>query len=718
MTNRYITIICCVTAGLISTTSIADENSGNILNSEEIIITGEVEGYKTVRSAGLKTNALLLDTPQTVSAFNQQQIQDQAIQDIEDITRYTPGVTISQGEGHRDAIVIRGQRTTGDFFVDGIRDDVQYYRPLYNLERVEVHKGPNALIFGRGSGAGNINRVTKTPILNDRFTNIGGSGNTFGAYQFTVDGNTYVNKDIAVRFNGLAEGFENHRDFFDGERYAINPTIAAIISNKTRVQFSYEYIDDDRVVDRGIPSTAGTVAGTRANPVGPVNGFEDTFFGSPGANNTTLQAHIIRGRLFHDFNENHSVNLTLQYADYDKAYANLFPVASDLANNSVTLDGYEDTTDRENAIAQLNFLSDVMTGNIEHELLYGFEFGHQKTANARKNAFFPTGNVGDSSQDTFAFSDPLNIAAFSFPVRNRDRSSEATFTSIFFQDQITVTEQFQVLAGVRVDRFDIDVIDQIEINDGAADGNNGFLGRVDTEISPRLGFIYKPVEDISFYTSFSQSFLPRSGDQFLTLSPTTASLQPEEFTNYEFGVKWDLFDSLSFTSSVFRLNRESGTTVDPTNPLNTILISSKTEGLELQLVGNVLADWQINAGYSYLHGKEKGRVVGGASDNRTLREVPEHNFSIWNRYDFTSKFAMGLGLIHQSEQFTSNGNTVELPSFVRVDTAAYYTVNKNLRLQLNIENLFDEEYFPASHNDNNISTGEPINARLSVNMSF
>ena len=237
-------------------------------------------------------------------------------------------------------------------------------------------------------------------------------------------------------------------------------------------------------------------------------------------------------------------------------------------------------------------------------------------------------------------------------------------------------------------------------------------------MSPRVGLIVKPIADVSVYASYSQSFLPRSGDQFLTLTPTTESLQPEEFKNYEFGVKWDVTNSLAFTSSVFRLERDSGTTVDPTNPLNTILVSSETEGLELQLVGQLMPSWKINAGYSYLDGREDGRVVGGVSDNRTLREVPEHQFSVWNRYDVTSRLGLGLGVIHQSSQFASNGNTVELPSYTRVDAAGYYTLTNKIRLQVNVENLFDEDYFPNSHNDNNITTGEPLNARFAVLVDF
>ncbi len=680
--------------------------------TEQIIVTGETVGYVAVKSAGLKTDIPLLDTPQTVSVFTKEQLEDQALQDMGDVLRYAPGVSINQGEGHRDQISIRGQNTTADFFLDGMRDDVQYFRPLYNLDRIEIHKGANALIFGRGGGGGTINRVTKTPVAGEQFSTINASGDTFGAYQFTLDSNAAIGDKAAIRLNALAEGLNNHRDEFDGDRYAINPTVAASLSDRTRVQFSYEYVNDDRVVDRGVPSTAG---GTVANPAGPLKRFDDTFFGSPNQNETTFEAHVVRGRIFHDFNDNHRVNATLHYADYDKFYQNLFPIGSDVTNGSVSLDGYRDTTVRENFIAQINFLSDIQTGPLGHQLLYGFEYGNQETENARDDAFFA---VSADDQITFPFTDPLQIPSFSFPVTNRDRDSEAEFFSVYIQDQISIGEYIQLVGGVRYDRFDIEVRDQIEINDGAADGNDGMLGRVDEEYSPRAGIIVKPRDNVSIYASYSLSFLPRSGDQFLSLSPSTESLSPEEFENIELGAKWDIYPGLSFTTAIFRLERDSGTTVDPNDPGNTILIGSVTEGFEVQLQGQLTSNWQINTGYSYLDAEEDGRVVAGVSNNRMLNGVPEHLFSMWNLYDINPKLGVGLGIIHQSSQFAAIDNTVELPSFTRVDAAIYYEINSRLNAQVNIENLFNTDYFPAAHNNNNISTGEPVNARFSLNYSF
>ena len=223
-------------------------------DTNEIVVTGEKIGYVAISSAGLKTDTPLLDTPQTVSVITREQLEDQALQDISDILRYTPGASTGQGEGHRDQITIRGQNTTADFFVDGIRDDVQYFRPLYNVERVEIHKGSNAMIFGRGGGGGIINRVTKTPLTGETFGTITGSADSFSAFYFSGDANAAINDNAAFRVNGLYEEFDNHRDFYEGRRFAVNPTIAAELDDDNRILFSYEHVNDRRVVDRGIPS--------------------------------------------------------------------------------------------------------------------------------------------------------------------------------------------------------------------------------------------------------------------------------------------------------------------------------------------------------------------------------------------------------------------------------------------------------------------------------
>ena len=282
---RNLLIISAATLALPGTAlaSEAGDESGNT-----ILVIGKSDGYLTIDSAtATKTDTPLIDVPQTISAVTREQIEDQAHRSLADVLRYVPGVTIGQGEGNRDQITLRGQNTTADFFLDGVRDDVQYFRNLYNVERVEVLKGPYALIFGRGGGGGIVNRVQKTPST-DRFF-MGGevSINTFGAWEVAADLNAPIAEGAAFRLNAFYEKLNNHRDFFDGERYAVNPYIAFELAPGWKAGISYEYVHDDRVTDRGIPSLNGE----------PLPGHRDTFFGVPDVNRTGLEAHIVKARL-------------------------------------------------------------------------------------------------------------------------------------------------------------------------------------------------------------------------------------------------------------------------------------------------------------------------------------------------------------------------------------------------------------------------------------
>nr|WP_220099532.1 TonB-dependent siderophore receptor [Alteromonas lipotrueiana] len=687
----------------LSTAHAQTETTAKESDLERITVRGAFFGQQVADA--VKTPTLLINVPQSVSVISEEQIDEQALFSVADVMQYTPGVSVGLGEDHRDQITIRGQNTTADFFVDGLRDDVQYFRPLYNLERVEVLRGANALLFGRGGGGGVVNRVTKVAELDEDFTTLSAGIDTFSAGSISIDSNKILENNQAFRFNGVFDTIDNHRDFKDGERFALNPTYSWQVDSNTVLRASYEYVDDDRVVDRGVPSLDGE----------PLMNAQDTYFGKPDFNNTTLEAHIAKVRVEHRINNSWTSNATLQYADYDKLYQNLYPVNFDDTAGTVTLDGYKDTTSRQNTLLQVNLVGQLDGFGVAHTLLMGAEYGDQDTENARRDAFF------DQSQDdqvTFMFSNPLDIPQMSLTDPVRDRASEVTFTSLFVQDEVELTEQWMVVAGLRYDNFDIDVADKIEAANGSQDGNNGLLSSSDTEMSPRLGLIYKPMENISLYASYSKSFLPRSGDQFLSLSLTSQALDAEEFENRELGVKWNISNALSVNAAVFEVERENGVTQDPNNPERSILTGTETTGFEIQMVGQITKQWEINAGYSNLDGEELGRVVDGEIANRDLAQLPEHKFTLWNQYSLTNDWRLGLGVLYQSEQYATLNNEVELPDFWRVDAAVYYDYSDKMQVQLNVENVFDEEYFPSAHNANNIGTGEPVNARLSMQYKF
>jgi catecholate siderophore receptor len=687
--------IVCIAATLAAVSPAnAEDVAADDYDGETIVVTGASDGYAASNIVtATKTDTPLLDVPQTVNVITREQLDDQGHHSLADVLRYVPGTTVGQGEGNRDQITLRGQNTTADFFVDGVRDDVQYFRGLYNLERVEVLKGPYALIFGRGGGGGIVNRVQKSPLTEDAFVAGRASVNSFGAYDFSADINQPFSDAIAFRLNATYENLDNHRDFYDGERYAVNPYIAAKLGENWNVGLSYEYVNDDRALDRGVPSSGGV----------PLTGFRDQFFGVPGVNRTTLEAHIAKLRIDGDLTDTLKFSSTLLYGDYDKSYTNVFANGAVNANNEVALAGYIDPTTRQNFIAQANLIWELQTGGIGHKVLFGTEYGDQQSTNQRRNAVL---------SQAFIDLDAPVFPTVTFPAVNRDTVSDVEFFSAYVQDQISVGDHFDIVAGLRYDSFDI------KGTDLAATPDRPFA-RKDDKISPRLGLIFKPQENVSIYASYSRSFQPRSGDQFLTLTTQQEGLAPEEFTNYELGAKWDVRPNFNLTAAVFQLERTNATTPDPANVTQTIIAgSTRVKGVELSATGRIRADWQISAGYTYQDAFLRG------NDDVRLAQVPKHQISLWNRYDVNDKLGAGLGVIHQSSQFAANripGVVVpatRLPSFTRVDAALFYTVSEQVKVQLNVENLFDTEYFSDAHNNNNISTGAPINGRLSVQFKF
>jgi catecholate siderophore receptor len=672
-------------------------------NIEQVTVRGAYFGQQV--ASGAKTPTLLVNVPQAISITTAEQIQDQAMTSIAEVMQFTPGVSIGQGEDHRDQITLRGQNTTADFFVDGLRDDVQYFRPLYNLERVEVLRGSNALLFGRGGGGGVINRITKTAQTDESFTVVSGRVDSFGATLATVDTNVRISENQALRLNAMTQGIDNHRDFKDGDRWAINPTYTLKLSDQTTIVASWETIDDERVVDRGVPSLAGR----------PARGFTDTFFGDPKRNGMTFEGDIFRLRADHRFSDQWSGNATVQWADYDKFYENIYPIGFDATANSVSFDGYYDAQARENLLAQFNLIGQIEALGFRHTILMGIEAGEQDSANERADSrFFAT----NDDQISIMFTDPLSIPEYDYTAPVRSTTSDVSFISGFIQDEIQLNDHWILVAGARIDRFEIDVVDAIEIADGTSDGNDGFIGSSDTEVSPRAGLIYKPSADLSFYVSFSKSFLPRSGDQFLTLTPSAAALAPEEFENQEIGFKWNVSDNLSVALAAFEITRENGVAVDPNDPERSVLTGTETRGAEFEIVGNPTDRLSINASYSYLDGKELGQFQNGFPANQRIAQLPRHKVTVWADYTVASTLRAGLGVIYQDEQFATLSNAVTLPSFTRVDAAVFWDATDRLSLQINAENIFDERYFPDSHNDDNISVGRPANVAVSASYRF
>jgi len=691
--------LLCAGAAFVSVPALAEDAAEqpqrNYLPSD-IVVTGERGGYDyDDGSSATKTPTPLIDVPQGVSFITEDQLEDQSIRQLNDALRYIPGISLESGEGHRDEVFIRGQESTADFYIDGLRDDAQYYRPLYNIERVEVLKGANALIFGRGAGGGAINRVAKRADFSGNAVSGEASVDTFGAFALLGDANQVVSDTLAVRLNATYEEFDNDRDFYEGRFIGFSPTATVEFSPATTFIANYTYDDDKRVTDRGVPALGN----------GPLRGYDSTFFGDPGFNESRAKVHIGRARLEHRFTEGLSSNATVQYANYDKVYANILPRNLTDNGQSVRFGGYRDYTQRENVIAQANLIWEADFGGIGSTLLIGAEAGWQDTQNGRDGVSFDDGDAATLNDDTVPLADRIFVPPFALNVGQRARDSQLQTLSFYIQEQLEIGEFVELVGGLRYDRFDLDTVDLVDGVDGS---------RVDERVSPRVGVIVKPVSDLSIYASYSESFLPQAGDQFLSLSPEDSAFEPEKFINYELGAKWAPLERVLVTAAIFRLERTNIRAVDPLDPqLTTLAGESRTEGVELGLVGEITPFWQANLGYTYLDGELLNDNDFGPAGQR-LQQLPKHSISAWNRFDVTEALGFGLGVIHQSDQFASFSNDVVLPSYWRVDAAAFYTVSERLSFQLNIENLFDETYYPSAHGDNNIQPADPFSARIGV----
>jgi len=658
----------------------------------------EYQARKT-RSA-TKTDTDLLDVPQAVTVVTDKLIADQAMTSLADTLRYMPGVGTAQGEGNRDTPVLRGNSTTADFFVDGIRDDVQYIRDVYNVERVEALKGPNAMIFGRGGGGGVINRVTRQAD---------GESHRAGSLQLgsgnrrrgTLDYGTGIGEDAGFRINAVYEDSESFRDGFQLERYGINPSFGIDLGARTRLQASYERFHDERVADRGVPSLDGR----------PLDVDPSTFFGNPAQSPVDATVDAFDAVLEHAFEGGTSLRNHLRWADYDKFYQNVFPGAVDAATQTVALAAYNNATTRRNLFNQTDLTWHAATGKVGHTLLAGAEFGRQETDNLRMTGYFgPPGSTATSVQA------PLDDPASASPVEFRqdeddaDNHGVARVAAVYLQDQIQLSPRWQAIVGLRYDDFSVEL----------RDNRTGEILRSDDRLlSPRAGLVFKPVDAVSLYASYSMSYQPRAGDQLASLRASNAALDPETFRNREIGAKWDLRPDLSASIAVYRLDRGNVAVVDPADATRSILVDGQAaKGVELGIAGRLTDAWQLMGGYAYQSGELTSTQSATALAGNRLAQLPRHSASLWNRYDFNPVFGAGLGIVHRGAIFANIDNQVTVPAFTRFDAALYWTVNPSLQLQLNVENIGNKRYFASAHSNNNISPGTPRSAWLSVNYRY
>lgn len=700
-----------ILAILVLGASAARASEEEVAEVSPVVVTASADdGYRPDRlDTALRVATDLRDTPQSVGVVSSRLIRDQAMQSMADVLRYVPGATIGQGEGHRDAPSLRGNASTADFFVDGVRDDVQYYRDLYNTERVEVLLGPNAMIFGRGGGGGVINRVTRAAD-GRRHVGLSLEGGDFEHRRVVGDLGAALTEAVSGRVNLLHERSGSYRDFVNLERWGINPSATWRGGSGVSATVSLERFVDDRTIDRGAPSFQG-----RPLPIP-----RSAYFGDPTQSWARVEADS--ARLVLDLPLSHDVTLRHRtvWAAYDKGYGNVYASGAAIADAqgraaTYPLQAYRSFTERENLFSQTDLVWTLGDEGARRTVVAGLEVGRQHTRNLRESGRFG-GPAGPTTLQGTPVSDPTRrnlVIAYANAGSDGRNSGVADVAAVFAQVQADLGPRAQVIAGLRYDVFSLELRDERASVTGRRD-----FSRTDRIWSPRLGVVARPLEPLSIYASYSVSSLPASGDQFAGLSLSTEALKPESFRNLEAGFKWSAGPRLLATGALYQLDRENTQAPDPLVPGRVIQTGAqRSRGLELGVSGQVTDRWETVATLA-VQSARITRQTAAAPAGRKAPLTPAFTASVWNKFEATPRLAFGLGVIHQGEMFASISNAVTLPGFTRVDGAVFLKVGEDYRLQLNLENLGDVSWSPTSHGDNNIQPGAPRTVRISVSRGF
>jgi catecholate siderophore receptor len=645
-------------------------------------------------SSATRTLTPLREIAQSVTVLGAPVLADLNIQSMAKAVEYLPGITMGQGEGHRDAPTIRGQSTTADFFVDGVRDDAQYLRDTYNVQQIDAVKGANATMFGRGGGGGVINRVMKQADWITNYTARVETG-SWNQRRTMLDLNQPFSSAVAGRMNLMYENSDSFRRGMGIEKWGVNPT-ATLMLGSVQLRAGAERYVDRRTVDRGLPSANGVPSALDTR----------VFVGNPDASRSSITVDGANVQLAYDNGHGFTFRSHSRAFRYDKFYQNVFASSAvNAAGTQFALGAYNDAVDRRSLFTQNDAVWKAERGAVRSTLLVGTELSRQRSDNVRNTGFF--NNTATTA--TVPVTAPTTGTPVTFRQSATDASNDATATaaSAFVQEQLYLGKYVQLVGGLRQDRFNIDVLNR---------RSGTRLARVDHMLSPRGGLIVTPLPTLSLYASQSVSFLPSTGDQFTALSVTTQTLRPERFRNQEVGVKWDVVPEFAVTAAYFGLDRTNTTAPDP-NDVTRLVQSGhqRTTGAELGVQGSPIDGWSVTGGLAV----QQARIISRTSAARlgaTTPLVPHTTASLFNKVRVTRATAVGVGVVHQAKRYAAIDNAVTLPAFTRIDGALFLTLPRGLAAQLNVENVLDTRYFATSHGNNNIMPGAPRTLRLSFGL--
>ncbi|NYT86968.1 TonB-dependent receptor [Pollutimonas harenae] len=684
-----------VVSGALAINPAFAQNSATTL--EPVTVQGQADGYKTPDTiSSPKFTAPLLDTPRSITVISEQLIEDRGATSLQDVLRTTPGVTLGSGEGGTpvgDRPFIRGYEASTDIFVDGLRDYSRGSHETFNLESIEIIKGPSSAYTGRGGTGGSINLQTKTPKLDNFFEVSAGYGNA-DQWRATTDGNIAFSDTGAFRLNMMKMGGDMPgRDGVTIDRWGIAPSIAFGLGTPTRVTLSYSHIENNDMPDLGVPFR------NDANPdrTTPPNVDRDNFY---GRHNTDFRENVFdmaTAQLEHDLSSNVTVRNTTRYGTTLNHYlmtrpsfANCeagdgAPCATEGPDVQFTRQDRARWRSSETLINQTDLYGSFTTGSLTHNFSTGVEFS--------KEDIYSKDMKGLPGSDLDSLYNPNPNRNYNYNITRgpKENAGNIKTTSIYALDTIDLNEQFSVNLGLRYDSFRVDSTEE---------------SRRDNFLNYQLGLVYKPAPNGSIYLSYATSSNPSGenlgqagGADGAASGAAVRDLEPEKSRSWELGTKWDfLNDRLSFTAALFETKKTDARTTDPLTGDITLAGNNRVRGIELGLTGSITPKWDIWAGYTYLDPKTLEYQNGSNNyDGNQMKFIAKQSATLWTTYKVHPKFTVGGGVSYLGERYVDDANTLTLPSHVRYDAMARYDINKQFALQLNVNNISDTELYDASH---------------------
>jgi len=703
-----------------------------------------------------KLTAPLVDTPKTITVIPRKIIEQTAATSLTDILRNSPGITFGAGEGGQplaDRPFIRGQASGNNVFVDGIRDSGGQTREVFNLEQVEVVKGPDSAYSGRGSGGGSINLSSKTPKADDFATGSLGVG-TDEYVRATVDLNHKINDSVAVRLNLLgSQGNTPGRKAVDFDRWGIAPSLAVGLNGPTQLVVSYYHLDSNNMPDYGIPLSTKTAQPRTTDGILAVD--PRSFYGVRSRDYQTTKADIGTIAFDHQISENLGVRQVLRYAktlnDYivtnpgDGGAAQL--VAGSWWMKRATKTRWNPTT---TIAAVTDFHGKFNTGAVSHSFDVGLELSREKNLNATYSTYTtsgsacPTGfvmsaanltNLG-AADCTLVYApndkDPWTGVINRTPA-NHNLSKTA---AVYAFDTLEFGDKWLLNLGIRHDNYQSSGYDYSGFTQNQGVFSGGTITYRDAEWSftnYQVGLVYKPTEDSSLYISYGTASTPpgiAGGDQNSNSNNGTGNLasqvlEPEDSESFEAGAKVNVFDdALALSAALFKITRKNAQ-IQTLPGFYEQVGETQVQGFELGVSGNITAKWQAFGGYTYMDSELVRGAYNGVNQGDPLANTPEHTFSLFSTYRVTRDLSLGGGAYYVSDSFGGNQggagggtNRVYAPDYWRFDAFASYAINKKADLQLNIQNLGDERYIANTNGVHHANPAPGRQAILTLNVKY